>query len=492
MITTTASSGKKSTCTVTVKIKANKIKLNLSSKKLYVGKKTTLKATLTPSGASGKVSWSSSDSSVAAVNKNGKVTAKKTGTAVITAELSNGKKATCKIKVYKKPTKIKLSKKTLKLECSKSATLTYKLSPSPTYGTVTWSSSNPSAVSVTKKGKVTALKQSSSAVITASLSNGVKATCTVTVPTTKADSISIKYKGLYEVETEYYYPGETAQYAVERTPADAPGTVKWTSSNPSVAKISTTGELTCISTGSTTITAVLGDCKATVAITVMGTQEYDVSRGDIRVDVDKGTISQPNGVTGVQTLDLGSPITLFGAKDGKGGASSTGVDVDNDNISSAYLKIVLNGIEFGKDSVGGCSLNFEGVQKGTVEISLAAGTSNYLHGDHAAIQLPSPYSNGPNIKITGSGYLYASCRKGVAIGNTGDWIGHLTIESGTIEMKGLSSMSIAIGGLGCEDVSIGANATLIVWDAEKVVGASKGSDYEKDISILGTVIRKSS
>ena len=49
-----------------------------------------------------KVTWKSSDSNIASVSSKGLVSAKKIGTATITAKLENGKKATCKVTVEKK------------------------------------------------------------------------------------------------------------------------------------------------------------------------------------------------------------------------------------------------------------------------------------------------------------------------------------------------------------------------------------------------------
>ena len=76
-----------------------KVTLNKTSATLVVGKTLTLKATLTPAKATTKLTWSSSDTKVATVDKNGKVKAVKKGTATITVKTSNNKKATCKITV---------------------------------------------------------------------------------------------------------------------------------------------------------------------------------------------------------------------------------------------------------------------------------------------------------------------------------------------------------------------------------------------------------
>lgn len=56
---------------------------------------------LSVSNAEGSVSWSSSNSKVAAVSSTGLVKAKKNGSATITAKLSDGTKLTCTVSVKK-------------------------------------------------------------------------------------------------------------------------------------------------------------------------------------------------------------------------------------------------------------------------------------------------------------------------------------------------------------------------------------------------------
>lgn len=77
---------------------SSKVKLNKKSVSLYVGKTSNLKV----SGTSKKVKWTSSNKKVVTVKKNGKrtamITAKKAGTAYITAKFGN-KKLKCKVKV---------------------------------------------------------------------------------------------------------------------------------------------------------------------------------------------------------------------------------------------------------------------------------------------------------------------------------------------------------------------------------------------------------
>ena len=95
---------KKCTVTVTVGTPVTKVKLNKTKSTMTIGKKQTLKATVTPKKASSKaVVWKSSNKKVATVTSKGVVKAKKAGTVTITATAKDGsgKKATCKVTVKK-------------------------------------------------------------------------------------------------------------------------------------------------------------------------------------------------------------------------------------------------------------------------------------------------------------------------------------------------------------------------------------------------------
>ena len=87
---------KKYTCRVTVE----NPKINKKSLSLQVGASSTLKIT----GTKAKIKWKTSNKSVATVSNKGKVTAKKAGTATISAKI-NGKNISCKVTVPKPTTK---------------------------------------------------------------------------------------------------------------------------------------------------------------------------------------------------------------------------------------------------------------------------------------------------------------------------------------------------------------------------------------------------
>lgn len=76
------------------------VTLNTYALSLEVGKTGKLSATVLPASAADKsITWSSSKTDVASVSSNGTVTAKKAGTAVITATAVNGKNASCTVTV---------------------------------------------------------------------------------------------------------------------------------------------------------------------------------------------------------------------------------------------------------------------------------------------------------------------------------------------------------------------------------------------------------
>lgn len=171
--------------TVTVEA-ALKVKLNKTKATVYVGKSTQLKVT----GTTKKVTWKSSNKKVATVTSKGKVTAKKKGTATITATVS-GKKYTCKVTVKEIALKsISLNKTSLTLDKGNKYKLTVKYSPSNTTVSknVTWSSSNSSVATVDKEGNIYAASAGTTAI---TVKVGIKkAKCVVTVKNSIEDNIN--------------------------------------------------------------------------------------------------------------------------------------------------------------------------------------------------------------------------------------------------------------------------------------------------------------
>lgn len=156
------------------------------------GKNITVKIAAAPEGASNKVTWKTSNKKVATV-KNGKITAKKTGSAKITATAKDGskKKITFTVKVVAgKVTGVSVDKNAVALvvggtaeEATATVKATVKTSGKNPNKTVVWSSSNEKVATV-KDGKITAVAPGT-AKITVKAIDGTKKKATVAVTVTQ-------------------------------------------------------------------------------------------------------------------------------------------------------------------------------------------------------------------------------------------------------------------------------------------------------------------
>ena len=255
-ITVTAKdgSGKKATCKVTVTSPVTSITLSKTSATLIKGNTLKLTATAYPKTANNKrITWGSYNPSVASVDSNGKVTAKKAGTATIQATASdrNGAKATCKITVKdQKVTWIKLSTYYVNLKTGQTKYVSATAYPT-TAGNraVSWSSSNSRVAKVNSNGKITA-KGPGTAFITARAKDGggTKSTITVKVkqPVTKV-SLNHYYKEIDD--------GDSYKLRASVSPSNASNKkISWSSTNTHVATVSG-GKVKAKNPGSATIKA---------------------------------------------------------------------------------------------------------------------------------------------------------------------------------------------------------------------------------------------
>ena len=259
---TTEDGGRTASCRVTVKSKVvnvESVSLNKSSVALIAGESVTLVVTVSPSNATNKnVSWHSSDKSVATVS-NGRVTALKAGSAVITVTAEDGgKTAICQVSVKPKIVNVQsvsLNKSSITLTEGESITLTAVVSPSnATNKNVRWSSSDASVASVVN-GKVTALKAGSSTIKVTTEDGGLTASCQVVV---KSKEIRVQSVSLNR-ETLALEPGEKATLTATVSPSNATNkNVWWSSSDATIVSVDN-GRLYARKLGRTTITVTTVD-----------------------------------------------------------------------------------------------------------------------------------------------------------------------------------------------------------------------------------------
>lgn len=230
--------------------------------------------------ASSDITWITSNSSVATVSSNGAVKAVGVGSATITAKYyfcGVYYPATCKVTVTSKPD-ISLSKSSLSLYIGDTSTLSATVTPSGQ--TVSWSSSDTSVATVSN-GKITAISNGT-ATITASFKyNGVtySTKCSVTV---------VKPSITFDVTSKSIYQGDA--FYIYETVKPSGQTVTWTSSDTSVASVSSNGYVTGKNAGTATITGKFtyagntykATCKVTVKALSLTLSSYS---GSATVDV---------------------------------------------------------------------------------------------------------------------------------------------------------------------------------------------------------------
>lgn len=266
--------GKTASYKVTItNIKATSIKLNTTSKSIVKGSSFTLTSTVAPSNASNKkVTYKSSNTKVATVDANGKVTAVAAGTATITATTADGSKksATCKVTVTNpvKVTSLKLNATSKSIV--KGYTFDLKATIAPTNATnknVSYTSSNTKVATVDANGKIKAVA-AGTATITVTTKDGTnkKATCKVTV-TNPVKVTSVKLN----VTSSKLTVGKTLQLKATIAPANA--TVKnvtFKSSNTKVATVDANGKVIAKGAGTAVITVTSKDgskiAKCTVTV----------------------------------------------------------------------------------------------------------------------------------------------------------------------------------------------------------------------------------
>ncbi|MBR1574879.1 MAG: Ig-like domain-containing protein [Bacteroidales bacterium] len=274
-ITAMANGVASSPCSVVVEaILVSQIKLNRTSLILTEGESFLLSASTTPNNASIKtVTWTSNNSSIATVSPEGLVRAVKVGTTNIICESSDGNaSATCPVTVKTHVTGVSLDKTSLSMTVGDTQTLTATITPSnATDKSVTWSSSNNSIATISSSGVVTA-KAVGSATITVTTNDGGKtASCHVSIKVIDVESIEFD-----KAELELFVGKSETLSAIIKPENATNKDIVWASSNNTVATVNN-GLVTGKSEGYTTITATVGNKKASCEVFVIPPDYIDAS-----------------------------------------------------------------------------------------------------------------------------------------------------------------------------------------------------------------------
>ena len=235
------------------------------------GESAVLSASVSPEAASDRaVAWSSSDRSVATVDKAGTVHGLRPGTATVTAT-AEGKSGTCAVTVKAKAigvTEVTLDKTELTLTEGETETLTATVRPDNADNRkVTWSSDKTEIATVDGAGRVTAVKAGEAVVTVMTEDGGKTATCRVTV---KAKAVNVTEVTLDKTELTLT-EGETETLTATVKPDNADNRkVTWSSDKTEIATVDGAGKVTAVKAGEAvvTVTTEAGGKTATCKVTV--------------------------------------------------------------------------------------------------------------------------------------------------------------------------------------------------------------------------------
>ena len=346
-ITGTLENNRSVTINVTVVVPLESIELDADSIELVPTQKRTLNVSINPEDTTDDttVTWASGNAEVATVS-NGEVTAVAPGTTTITATVGT-KSDTVTVKVLKPIENFVISESEVTLNRNASKQLTVTITPEDAEEdkTVTWTSSDPASVSVASDGTITGLKGTQSPVtITGELANGKTVTCAVTV-VVPIESIEINKTSTTINKTET----DTLSITINPEDTSEDTTVTWTSGDDTIATVSSSGVVTGIKAGTTTITATVGSfskvCSVTVVVPLQSItidqDDFTLNRGQNKTlsitinpedTTDESTVVWASSDESVATVDSNGKVIAVGAGEAtitvtKGTKSDT-VDVE--------------------------------------------------------------------------------------------------------------------------------------------------------------------
>lgn len=288
------------------RIEATKLELTKEKTTIKVGDKETIGYSVSPSNVTEKiVTWTSSNTSIAIVDNKGEITGKKAGTATITAQIGSIFK-NVEVTILNKEVKVEkitISGNTSVTIGNQIVLKTIVIPSNATDQKISWKSSDESIATVDSDGLVKGIKVGE--VTITAIAGGKSNSCTVKVTEVAVNSISLNPT---KVTLE---PNKSQMINAVINPSNATNkNLTWTSSNPSVVKVSSSGIITAIKEGMATITAKSNDGKiATCTVTIKSnTFKNPVSSGG------DPWVTQKDGYY-YYTRTMGTNITIYKSSD---------------------------------------------------------------------------------------------------------------------------------------------------------------------------------
>ncbi len=265
---------------------AEEINLKETALTVDVGRNGMLRAEVLPKNTDDKsLVWTSSDESVATVNKQGRVTGVSLGTCQITCSsaATEGVSATATVTVQQPVTKIVFGEAPT-IYADETGKLTWTVEPANASNpTLTFASNNPKVLTVSEDGIITGIKRGEATII-AKTTDGSNRQARIKV------KVHVHATGVHmRRKTAYINTGESATCTAVLEPKEADDTrMTWSSDDPGIA--TATGQnnrvkITGKSEGITTVTGILADGGHETSIEVhVGSWDKSIRLTQIDVD----------------------------------------------------------------------------------------------------------------------------------------------------------------------------------------------------------------
>jgi len=453
------------------------------------GESAVLSASVSPEAASDRaVAWSSSDRSVATVDKAGTVHGLRPGTATVTAT-AEGKSGTCAVTVKAKAvnvTDVSLDRTELTLTEGEAETLTATVKPDNADNRkVTWSSDKTEIATVDGAGRVTAVKAGEAVVTVMTEDGGKTATCRVTV---KAKAVNVTEVTLDKTELTLT-EGETETLTATVKPDNADNRkVTWSSDKTEVATVDGASKVTAVKAGEAVVTVMTEDggktvsCKVTVKAKAVNVTDVSLDRTELTLaegetetltatvrpdNADNRKVTWSSDKTEVATVDGAGKVTAVKA----GEAVVTVMTEDGGKTASCKVtvkaKVVpVTGVDVKPWSV---TIGANGTTKLTCTVAPSNATNRNVRWE----------SDNPSVATVDSDGNVRAVSAGVAK------VGAVTEDGGfrsgcTVTVKEFSS-GFEVGGLFYK------TAKGYSMDFVEVTGNPGGGKYSGDVVVPGTV-----
>ena len=451
------------------------------------GESAVLSASVSPEAASDRaVAWSSSDRSVATVDKAGTVHGLRPGTATVTAT-AEGKSGTCAVTVKAKAigvTEVTLDKTELTLTEGETETLTATVRPDNANNRkVTWSSDKTEVATVDKAGTVHGLRPGT-ATVTAT-AEGKSGTCAVTV---KAKAIGVTEVTLDKTELTLT-EGETETLTATVRPDNANNRkVTWSSDKTEVATVDGAGRVTAVKAGEAVVTVTTEDggrtatCAVTVKAKTVSVTEVTLDRAELTLtegetetltatvkpdNADNRKVTWSSDKTEIATVDGAGKVTAV--KAGEAVVTVTTEDGGKTATCKVTVKakvVPVTGVDVKPWSV---TIGANGTTKLTCTVAPSNATNRNVRWESDNPSVATVDSDG-NVRAVSAGVAKVS-----AVTEDGGF------RSGcTVTVKEFSS-GFEVGGLFYK------TAKGYSMDFVEVTGNPGGGKYSGDVVVPGTV-----